>query len=125
MVVAAPAANFALHVHVGQEIHFDAALAFALAGLAASAGNVEGEASGLVSALARFGQHGVEIANRREDARIRRRIRARRASYGGLVDANHLVDQLRSGDGLVRVGLFARTIELASEGAIEDVIDQG
>ena len=52
VVVAAPAADFALHVNVGQEVHFDAALAFALARLATSARNVEGEASGFVSALA-------------------------------------------------------------------------
>src|SRR3979411_3303331 len=52
VVVAASAADFALHVNVGQEVHFNAALAFALAGLAASASNVEGKASGFGSALA-------------------------------------------------------------------------
>ena len=124
VVVAASAADFALHVNVGQEIHFDAALAFALAGFAASAGNVEGEASGFVSALARFGQHGVEVANRREDAGIGCGIGARSASDGRLVDANDLVDQLRSGDGFVRAGFFAGTIELLGERAVQDVIDQ-
>ena len=41
VIVAASAADFALHVDVGQKIHLDAALAFALAGLAAAPGNVE------------------------------------------------------------------------------------
>ena len=63
VIVAMAAADLALHVHVGQEIHLDAALALALAGFAASAGNVEGEASGLVTAFARFRQHGIEVAN--------------------------------------------------------------
>ncbi len=54
VVVAASAADFAEHVDIGQKIHLDAALAFALAGLAASAGNVEGKTSGLVAALARL-----------------------------------------------------------------------
>ena len=54
LVIAAPVAHFALHVHVGHEIHFDAPLAVALARLAAAAGDVEAEAAGLVAALARL-----------------------------------------------------------------------
>ena len=64
VVVALAAADLAQHVDVGQKIHLDAALALALAGFAAPAGHVEGEASGLVAALARLRQHGVEIADR-------------------------------------------------------------
>src|ERR1019366_8823591 len=124
VVIAASAAHFALHVNVGQKVHFDAALAFALARFAASAGNVEGEAAGLVSALARFGQHGVEVANRRKDSGIGCGIGARGAPDRRLVDANDLVDQLRSGNGFVRAGFLARTIELLGERAVQDVIDQ-
>src|SRR6266404_4078632 len=124
VVVAASAADFALHVNVGQEVHFDAALTFALTSLAASAGDVERETSGFVSALAGFGQHGVEVTNRREDAGIGCRVGARSAANGRLVDANDLVDQLRSGDGFVGAGLFTGTIELPGECAVEDVIDQ-
>src|SRR6266550_999042 len=125
VVVAASAADFALHVNVGQEVHFDAALTFALTSLAASAGDVEGEASRLVSPLARFGQHGVEVANRRENAGIGCGIGARSAADGRLVDSNDLVDQLRSGDGLVGAGFLAGTIELPGQRAVQDVIDQG
>src|SRR6202046_4537128 len=42
VVVAASAADLAEHVNIGQKIHLDAALALALASLATSAGNVEG-----------------------------------------------------------------------------------
>src|ERR1019366_5190616 len=115
---------FALHVNVGQKIHFDAALASALAGLAASAGDVEGEASGFVSALARFGQHGVKVSNRREDSRVGCGIGARSAPDGRLVDANDLVDEVGSGDGSVRAGLLARTIELPGKRAVEDVVHE-
>src|SRR6266849_4787859 len=55
VVVAASPADFTLHVNVGKEVHFDATLSFALARLTASARNVEREASGFVSALARLG----------------------------------------------------------------------
>ena len=54
LVVAAAVAHFALYVDVGHEVHFDAALAVALAGLAAASGDVEAEAAGLVAALARL-----------------------------------------------------------------------
>ncbi len=67
LVIAAPVADFALYVDVGHEVHFDAALAIALAGFASSAGDVEAEAARLVAALARFGEHGEQIADGRED----------------------------------------------------------
>ena len=92
LVVAAAVADFALHVDVGHEVHFDAALAVALAGLAAAAGDVEAEAAGLVAALARLGQHGEEIADGGEDAGVGRGIGARRAADRRLVDADDLVD---------------------------------
>ncbi len=112
LVVAASAADFAEHVHVRQEIHLDAALAFALAGLAASAGDIEGKTSGLVAALARLRQHGVEVADLGEDAGVSCGIGAWRAADGRLVDADDFVDILCAGDGLVRSGLFARAIKL-------------
>src|SRR5271170_3718075 len=96
VVVAASAADFAEDVDIGKKIHLDAALAFALAGFATAAGNVEGEASGLVAALARFGQHGIDLANRSEDAGVGRGIGARSAADRGLVDANNFVDVLRA-----------------------------
>ena len=124
MVVAVAAADLALHVNVGQKIHFDAALAFTLAGFAASAGNVEGESSGLVATLARFGQHRKKVANQREDSGVSCGIGARSAADGRLIDANHFVDQLAASNGFVCAGLLARAVKLASERAVEDVIDE-
>ena len=110
-VVAAAAADFAGDVHVGQKIHFDAAQAVALAGFAAAAFHVEAEAAGLVAALARFGQHGEEFADRGEDAGVGGGIRARRAADGRLVDLDDFVDVLGAFDFAERAGPLHRAIE--------------
>ena len=74
LIVTASVTYFAEDVDVGQEVHLDAALTLALAGLAASALHVEGETAGLVAALAGLGQHGEEVAHGGEDAGVGRRI---------------------------------------------------
>ncbi len=125
LIVAAAVAYLALHVDIGHEVHFDAALAVALAGLAAASGDVEAEAAGLVAALARLGQHGEQIADRREDAGVCRRIGARRAADGRLIDAHDLVDLLGAGERVVRAGLFARAVNRLGQRAIENVVDEG
>src|SRR5438874_9220194 len=76
LVVAAAVADLAQDVDVGQEVHLDAALAFALAGLAASTLHVEGEAARLVAALARLGKLREEVADGGEDARVGRGVGA-------------------------------------------------
>src|SRR5712672_3637942 len=48
-IVTPPAAYFAHHVNIGQEIHLDAAQAITLASFAAAALDVEAEAAGLVA----------------------------------------------------------------------------
>ena len=82
LIVAAAVTDLAEDVDVGQEVHLDAALAFALAGFAAAALDVEGEAAGLVAALARLGQHGEEVADGGEDAGVGGGIGARGAADG-------------------------------------------
>ena len=124
LVVAPAVADFAEDVDVGQEVHLDAALAVALAGFAAASGDVEGEAAGLVAALARLGQHGEEVADGGEDAGVGRRIGARRAADGRLVDADGLVDLVEALDACVFARLFARAVEFAGQRAVEDVVDQ-
>ena len=96
-VVALSAADFTRYIDVRQEIHLDAPLAVALARLAAAALHVETESPGLISALARFRQHGVQLANRRENTRVRRRIRTRRAPDRRLINLYDLVDVLGAG----------------------------
>ena len=125
LVVAAAVAHFALYVDVGHEVHLDAALAVALAGLAAAAGDVEAEAAGLVAALARLGQHGEEVADGREDLGVGGGVGARRAADGGLVDADDLVDLLGAGEGVVRAGFLARAVDGFGQRAVEDVVDEG
>jgi len=88
----------------------------ALASLATAAFDVEAEASRLVPALARFRQHGVQIANQRKKPGIGGGIRPRRAPDGRLVDADHLVDQLDALDRLVRAGLLVRAVDFPSPG---------
>ncbi len=100
-VVARAAADVAEDVDVGQEVHLDALHAVALARLAAPALDVEGEAAGLVAALARFGQHRVQLADGREEPGVGRGVRARRAADGRLVDLDHLVDVLQPFDRVV------------------------
>jgi hypothetical protein len=107
-VVAAPAAHVAGDVDVRQEVHLDALEPVALARLAAAALHVEAEAPRLVAALARFRQHGVEIADGREQAGVGGGIGARRAADGRLVDADHLVDIRDALDGIVRARLLVR-----------------
>src|SRR5882672_3599239 len=123
-VVAAAAADFAGYVHVGQEIHFDAAQAIALARLAAAALHVEAEAAGFVAALPRFGEHGEEFADRREDAGVGCGIRARRAADGRLIDLDHFVDLRGAFNRAERAGAFHRAVERLRERAIENVVHQ-
>jgi hypothetical protein len=105
-------------------VHLDLDDAVALAGLAAAALDVEGEAAGLVAARLRFRQAGEPFADRREGAGIGRRIRARRAADRRLVDVDDLVDVLEALDAVVRSGALAGAVQLAGDGAVERVDQQ-
>src|SRR5882762_8393309 len=124
-IVAAAAADFASDVNIGQKIHFDAAQAVALAGFAAAAFYVEAEATGTVAAFAGFGEHGEKLTNGREDAGVGGGIRAWGAADGSLVDLDDFVDLICADDFAMRAGRFLRAIEFLSEGAVENVVDQG
>src|SRR5260370_28543592 len=93
-IVAAAAAHFAHHINVRKKIHFDAAEAVALAGFAAAAFHVEAETARAVAALARFREHGEEVADGRENAGVSSGIRARGGADGGRVDLDDCVDLL-------------------------------
>ena len=79
---------------------------------------------GTIAAFARFGKHGVELADRSEDAGVSGGIRARSAADGRLVDLNDFVDVLDAGDGAMCAGLFHGTVKLRCEGAIENVVHE-
>ena len=101
-VVALAVAHVARHVDVGQEVHLDLDHAVALARLAAPALDVEREAPGAVAALARRRHAGEELADRREEPGVGRRVGARRAADRALVDVDHLVEVLDAADRVVR-----------------------
>ena len=84
----------ARRIDAGQEEQLDHHEAFALAGLAAALGDVEGEASGVVVTGARRLGRREELANVIEQARVGREVGARRASDRLLVDAHQPLDAL-------------------------------
>ena len=100
-VVAAPVAHVARHVDVGQEVHLDLHQAVALAGLAAAALHVEGEAAGAVAAHLRLRQLGEQVADRREEPGVGGGVGARRAADRALVDVDDLVHELEPFDPVV------------------------
>ena len=117
-VIPPPAAHVARDIHVRQEVHFDAFETVALARLAAASLHVEAETPRLVAPLARFRQHGVEIAYGREEAGVGGRIRARRAADGRLVDADYLVDIRDSVNAIVRAGFLVRAVDFLGQRAV-------
>src|SRR6185369_2987952 len=93
-VIARALAHLARDVHVRQELHLDLDDPVALAVLAAAALDVEREAARPVAADARLGHAGEELADRGEQADVRRRVRTRRPADRALVDLDDLVDLL-------------------------------
>ena len=123
-IVPPPAAHFAGDVHIGKKIHLDAPQAVALARLAAPALHVEAEPSGTVAALARFRQHGKQLADGRKHAGVSGWVRPRRAADRRLVNLNHLINVLGALDLCMRAGPLHRAVELLRQRAIEDVVHQ-
>jgi len=123
-IVAAAAADFAGDIYVRQEIHFDAAETFALAGFATPAFHVEAEASGAVTPLAGFREHGKKLADGSEDAGVGGGIRARRAANGRLIDLDDFVNVLDAKEHAVRAGRLHGAVELLRQDAVENVVDQ-
>ena len=105
-------------------MHLDLEDAVALARLAAAALDVEAEAAGLVAAHARLARLAEEVADRVEDARVRRGIRARRAADRLLVDVDDLVDILESLDLLVLARLALHVVDARGDALVEDLVDE-
>src|SRR6266540_6793082 len=99
--------------------------AVALAGLAAPALDVEGEAAWLVAARLGLGQLGEPFANRGEGAGIGGGVRARGAAYWALVDVDDLVEKLDAFDRVMLAGDLARAVQLAGDGAVERLDEEG
>ena len=125
LLVAAAAALVAGHMDRREEVHLDDLDARALALLAASAGDVEGEAAGLETphlGVLRILEQEADVV---EHAGEGGRIRPRRAADGRLVDLDELVDVLHPLDSLVRQGFLLGAVELLLEDGHERFIHQG
>src|SRR5690606_2404284 len=97
-----------------------------LAGFAASALDVETEATGLVAACTRFLGAGKQVANRREQAGIGGRVGAWRATDRALVDIDDFVEMLDAIDAFIRRRLEHRgAVELGGGDRVERAVDQG
>ena len=120
-VVALALADLARHVHVGQEVHLDLDDPGPLARLAAAALDVEAEAARLVAAQPRLRDRGEQLAQRRPEAGVGRRVRARGAPDRALVDLDHLVDLLHPLDPVVLAGRLARAPDDLCQRRVEDL----
>ena len=97
-------ADFARRVNIRQEMHLDLDDTVALAGFAAPAFDVEGEASGFVAAQLRFLGLGEKRADLVEGTGVGGWIGARRATDRALVDVDDLVDLICAFNGAMLAG---------------------
>ena len=112
-------------VDVGEEVHFDFVDAVALAGFAAAALDVEGEAARLIAAEFGFGLSGEEVADGGENAGVGCRVRARGAADGALVDDNDFVKVANAFDAVVKSGDGLSMVQPCLEFFSEDFVDEG
>jgi hypothetical protein len=123
-VVASPVADLADHVHVGKKVHLDLDGSVTRAVLAPPALDVEAESAGEVApslGVECLGEQGADLV---EDAGVGRRIGARGAADRGLVDVNHLVEVVETGDPRVLSWYLPCAVELVGEHLVQDVVDE-
>ena len=124
-VVACTVTNLAGNVNVRQEVHFYLIHTIALAGLATSSLDVKAEASCLIAAQLGLVGLAEELTDKIKDAGIGCWIGARCASDWGLVDVDDLIRIFYALDAVMLGSTQTRTIELSSQGVIENIIYQG
>ncbi len=124
-VIALALAHVAGNVDVRQKVHFDLDQAVALAGLAASALDVEGEPPCLVAARAGFLGAGKQVANRRKQSGIGCRVGAWRAADRALVDIHYLVQVLQAVEAVVGCSLQrGRAVQCGRGNREQSIVDQ-
>ena len=79
---------------------------------------------GAVAAEPRLGDAGEQLADRREQADIGRRVGARRSPDRALVDLDDLVDGLGALERVVGADRLARAVELAGQRPVQDLGDE-
>jgi len=105
-------------------MHLDLDHSVALARLATPALDVEAESSGLVASRTRLRHGGEDLANRREQACIGRRIGAGRASDRTLVDLDHAIDVLEALDPVEVRRARRGAVELRGHRAEQGIVHQ-
>ena len=105
-------------------MHLNLQKAVAGAGLAPAAARIERKAPRPVAARLGVLRGGEEIADFVEKPRVRRRVRARRAPDGALVDADDLVEVLQPLDAAKAPRVRLHAVELDAELFIENLVDE-
>ena len=124
-LVTAAAAFLAGHLGRGQEMHLDQLQAGALAGLAAAALHIEGEAVGLEAPDFGIRRLLEELADVGHHVGIGGRIAAWRAPDGALVDLDDLVDVPDPVDAVVGQDRILRAVELVADDGHQRLVDEG
>ena len=124
LVIALALAHIAGHIHVRQEVHLDFEQAVARAGLAPAALDVEGKPARPVAARLGVRCFGKQVADVVEYAGVGRRVGARRAPDGRLVDVDHLVQIGQAGHLIVRARARLGAVELGSELFVQNLVDE-
>src|SRR5215211_3390515 len=117
--------NVTRHVHIGQELHFDAQFALSLAGFAAPTMYVKRETSGLVTAHLALREFGIQLPDLVEQTRIGTGVRTRRASDRRLVNVDDLIEMLDALDAFMIACHRTCTHQPGGESAVKDVAHQG
>ena len=123
-VVARAAAARALDPGFAEKLHVEGNLAFALAFFATSAALVKRKSSGVVAAHFSERRGGVEFSQQIENARERRRVRARGTPDRGLVDTDETFKVFQSVDACVLAGNALGAVDFARGGVPEDAVDE-
>ena len=123
-VVALAVTDFTRHIHIRQEVHFDALRPLALTRFTTAAFDIKAEPARLIAPdlrLARFGEHLPHLV---KHAGVRRRITPRCTADRALIDLNHLVDLVRPRHLFMLTRLHLRAEQFSLEGGEQRLIDE-
>ena len=124
LVVAAALAHIARHINIRQEVHLDFEQAVTRTRLAAAALDIERETARAVAARLGIRRLGEQIADVVEHTRIGRRVGARRAPDGRLVNVDDLIQILDADEFVVRACTGLCTVQLRCQLFVQDFVDE-
>ena len=124
LVVAAALAHVTGNVHIRQKVHLDFEQAVTRAGFASAALDIEGETACIVAACLRVRRFGEQIADVVEHPRIGRRVGARRAPDGRLVDVDDLIEVFDADELVMRACSSLRAVQLRCQLFVQDFVDE-